>query len=188
MMKLTLALAALLFPAVALAQPCVGPCTPPLNSPVTVVSTSGSLTCCGGATTETNIAALKIPANSMGKNGSITLSCLIAYPNSANNKTITLRYTSTAGSTSGGQTGGNTVFSTTVNGTTLWTIRNNNSTSAQIGSFLSGILPYTASGSSNLTLTVDTTLDSFVNINATTASGAETITLQHCSALIMKAP
>jgi hypothetical protein len=159
--------------------------------PVTVVATSGiPPTCCAGATTETNTAAVRIPGGSMGPNGTIFLYCLTSYPNSANVKTFQPRLSTTSGATTGGAISAGTTWTTSVISQTQNVVHNQNATNAQVawGIAQAGITPFGAAGSGKVTLAVDTTVDTFLNINFTTASGAETITLESCTAIIVKAP
>lgn len=148
-------------------------------------SAAGPLICCGGATTETNITSIRIPGGSMGPSGAIDLKCLWSYPNSANNKTFNVRFTTVSGSIAGGVVHGALVVTTTASTQTEIIIRNT-AVNSQVFWLASPTTPF---GSAEVTVAataLDTTGDTYLNINAITASGAETITLNHCIALVMR--
>lgn len=174
-------LAAFLMPAVGVAQPIPGN-----FSPVTIVTTAGSASVTG-TVSETNLANLKIPANSMGANGVIQVQCFWTYSNSANTKTFIIRYTNASGVTTGGVTGASQTATTTASSQGYLIIRNNNATNSQTMFATNPSSPFGANAqASPATLSLDTTQDTFVNVNAQLANTGETITLQHCIAEIYK--
>jgi hypothetical protein len=146
---------------------------------------AGPLPCCGGATTETNIASIRVPGGSMGPVGAIDLKCLWSYPNSANNKTLLVRFTNAPGSIGGGVISGSLVVTTTVASQTEIIIRNI-AVNSQVSWIAAPTTPFGSAGTAPATLALDTSADTYLNINAITASGAETITLNHCIALVMR--
>lgn len=154
-------------------------------SKVQAFSVAGPLTCCGGATTETNIANIRIPGGSMGPTGAIELKCLWTYPNSANNKTLTVRFNPTSGTTAGGVLHGTFSVTTSALTQTVIIIRNT-AVNSQVFWPLTPVTPFGNNPGGIGTLALDTTADTYLNINAITASGAETITLNHCIALVMR--
>ena len=161
----------------------------PARSPVIVITTVGAISITGTSNgVETNITNIKIPAGSMGTDGEVELVCLWGYTNSANNKTLVVRYSSTAGSTSGGFFITSTVATTTVGARMVLYISNNHATNAQILSPNSGVTPFAANNAALVALAIDTTADSFINLSGTLALGTETITVQHCTATVKKSP
>ena len=170
-----------LLPSVAAAQQISSPSS---TNPLTVATAgANALT---GTVSETNLAALKIPAGSLGTNGSLWISCLWSYTNSSNAKTMTIRFTSTSGATSGGVIGTALSVTTTAAAQTLNIIRENNATNAQLSWAQAGNTPFNTGGTTATVLAVDTTQDSYINVNGTLANSGETLTLQHCSVFIYK--
>jgi hypothetical protein len=150
-----------------------------------VVATAGSVTLTG-IVPETIMASLRIPANSIGKNGAVEVTTLWAYTNSANNKTMNARFAATAGIT--GTIMGNIVVTTNASSQGLWIMRNANATNVQNSYVTSMMVPYGATTVATFyTTAVDTTADSYVNLTGTVAAAAETLTLQHAYAVILQA-
>jgi len=153
-----------------------------------VIATAGPVTLTG-IVTETNMVSLKIPANTIGKNGLVEVRCLWANTNSANNKTLSIRLSQTSGAVSG-QPGFQTVLTTTATAQSLLAIGNSGATNAQLG-FANGQLlltPYGATTAGTVTGTVDTTADAWININGVVAAAGETLTLQHAALVIFPVP
>jgi hypothetical protein len=157
----------------------------PGSSPLTVVATAGPVSVTG-TLTETNLAAMRIPAGSMGPNGAIDLKCVWSYTNSSNIKLLTTRFTTAAGSIGGGVIGSAVSATTSAAAQTEHVIRNNNATNAQSAFAGTGIGPFVVGAAAISVLTNDTTADTFLNVNGTLANTGETITLQHCIALVMR--
>ena len=171
-----------------LAMPCGNAVAQPSDfsaSKTQVVSIVGPLNCCGGATVETNIASVRIPANSMGPSGAVDLKCLWSYPNSSNNKTLTTRIAPSPGSVSGGVLHGTFTVTTTASTSTEIIVRNI-ATNSQLSWAAAPSAPYGSIAPGLSANAVDTTADIYLNINGVTALGTETITLNHCFALIMR--
>lgn len=138
---------------------------------------SGASASVTGTTSETNLAAIKIPAGLMGVNGSVRVTCLWTYTNSANTKTMLVRFNATSGATSGGQIVALTQ-TTQATAQTQIIIRNANSLSSQVTyPAIQGATPYGTTTSGLTVSSVDTSSDSYININATLANSSETITL-----------
>jgi hypothetical protein len=148
-----------------------------------ILTTAGpaSLT---GVTTETNLAALRIPAGVMGANGVIEIKALWSYPNSSNAKTLTMRFNATAGATTGGLFAPAASATTSTEAQTFAIIRNNNSAAAQVAFNQPATTPFGVGVPAYSQLAVDTTADAFVNINGTLASAAETLILVHAYAVV----
>jgi hypothetical protein len=134
---------------------------------------------------ETNLATLRIPANSMGKNGVIQVTLLVTYTNSANTKLVLIRFNATSGVTASGQVGGSLSTTTTAQGQGMVFIRNTNNTAAQSHMNSAPNSPFGIIGGAPTTGSVDTTADAFININGTLANTGETITLINAIALVM---
>jgi len=147
-----------------------------------VVSTTGPVNLTG-TTAETNLASLRIPANSMGKNGVIELKCLWSYTNSANVKTHNYRWNNTPGGgvsiTSSGPT-------TTATAQAFLIIRNTNATNVQV-TYNTPLNPFGTSGGTPTT-NLDTTQDTWLNITGQLALSTETLTLQRATATVFPAP
>jgi len=148
-----------------------------------VATTTGQVSVTG-TTTETNLAVLRIPGGTMGANGIIELKTLWQFTNNSNNKTLIARFTSTSGSTAGGNMGSPVVVTTTAASQQFHAIRNNNAANAQVMWAATGTTPFGTAASTPLTLTVDTTADSFINLNGQLAAGTDTVTLLHAYAVV----
>jgi len=152
------------------------------STPEYTISTTGSVSVTG-TTTETNLASLKIPANSMGKNGVIELKCLWSYTNSANVKTHNYRWNNAPGGgvsiTSSGPT-------TTAMAQAFLIIRNTNATNVQV-TYNTPLIPFGTSGGTPTT-NLDTTQDTWLNITGQLALSTEVLTLQRATAVVFYAP
>lgn len=129
-----------------------------------------------GTTSETNQAAIRIPGNTLGPNGSVRLNLLWTCTSSANSKTVTLRWTTTAGSVTGGGPVGTSSQTTVGSMNGVLSIRNAGAANSQVG-FASVLAPYGTNAGNAITNNVDTTLDTFINVNGTLASAGDTLTL-----------
>jgi len=157
-------------------------------NPFVQLTTLAGGTCCGGATTETIIGTVKIPGGGMGSKGSTSLECLFTHPNSANLKTFRFRLTNNvAGATSANQIGTDATATTTVGTQTKLTLRNTAS-GAQVSFGGAPSAPYGSSATAVTTSASNTANDQYISVNGITASGAETITLNHCQATIANVP
>jgi len=154
---------------------------PSIASVPLVVTTTGQVSLTG-STTETNMAALRIPANTMGANGVIEVKCFWSYTNSSNNKTILHRLGATSGS-GGVSVIGSVIVTTTASSQTMAIIRNNNAVNSQTV-FASASTPFGPSGSAPLTSSQNSAADLYININGQLAVGTETLTLVHAYAVV----
>jgi hypothetical protein len=152
-----------------------------------VVSSTGQ-NAVTGTLTETNLAVLRIPANSMGRNGAVEIKAVWTHTNNANAKTLIIRMTPTSGVIVGGITGGNPAPTTSASSQTYTIIRNNNATNLQTAHVGSGITPFGSAGSAPIVINNDTTVDNYINLNGLLANVADTITLIHVYAVIYYAP
>ena len=152
-----------------------------------VIATAGQVSVTG-TTNETNLAALRIPGGSVGKNGVIEVKALWSYPNSSNTKTLTTRWTTASGSVTGGLFQPASSATTTTEAQTLAIIRNNNATNAQVAFNQPALTPFGVGVPAFATMALDTTVDTYININGTLASAAETLILVHAYAVVFPAP
>lgn len=139
-----------------------------------------------GTTTETNLAVIRVPAGSVGKNGGAFLTCLWTYTNSANNKNLLVRHSNTSAAITGTLVGNVAVVTTSATSQTGHILGNVNATNVQNAFPSTAIAPFGSSAAAPNAGAVDTTIDSFLNINGILALGSETITLQHCFGWIVK--
>lgn len=122
-----------------------------------------------GTLTETTLATITIPASALGANGQAEIVTLWSVTNSANNKTLKIKF------------GGSLVLSTTLTTTSsdqIYTrIANRNGAASQVSQATSNSNGFGTSGTVT-TLAIDTTADVPVVITGTLANTGETITLE----------
>jgi len=176
-------IALLLWAALLLAMPATAQTIVAPPSGFIVAATQGQ-TSVTGTTSETNLAALKIPAGSMGKNGHVEVKCLWSYTNSANNKILAIRVGTTAGAIVGPVAGSATTVTTTATAQTLTIIRSNNATNAQTIYSFPPTTPFGSSILANTATALDVTADFYLNINGQLALSTETLTLVHAYAVV----
>jgi len=130
-----------------------------------------------GALTETSMASVRIPANTIGPDGTVRIYTLWSMNNNANNKTVNTRYGLVPGAINGTQGGQfqQQLFPNVASVQGLIIVRNTGATnSQQILNSMTG--PYNTSTVIN-TQTVDTTQDTYFSINGTLANAGDTLTL-----------
>jgi opacity protein-like surface antigen len=176
---LALAVAALL-----LAQPAAADIAFNPRVPV-VVATAGPVTLTG-IVPETVMASLRIPANSIGRNGAVEVTALWYYTNSANNKVLISRFSSTPGNT-GSLINGALTVTTSAGAQTLTILHANNATNAQNSQSLNISAPFGFTTNPPTTSAIDTTADTYINLTGTVAAAGETLTLQHAYAVVLQA-
>jgi hypothetical protein len=159
--------------------------TPGAGGSGLVVATSGPVTLTG-IVPETIMASLRIPANSIGKNGAVEITALWYYTNSANNKVMTQRFSSTPGNT-GSLINGAFTGTTSAGAQTLGILHANNATNAQNSQSLNISAPFGFTTNPPTTSTIDTTADTYINLTGTVAAAGETLTLQHAYATVKQA-
>lgn len=157
-------------------------------APADIISSITAPVSVTGTTAETNLAALRIPANSMGKNGIIEVRLLWSYTNSSNTKTFIHKLATVSGLIGGQFIAGNQAVTTTASSQGLLITRNNNATNAQISWAANPGVPFSTTGAALIAGSIDTTQDVYVNISALLASAAETVTLQRATAIVYYAP
>ena len=178
-------IALLLWAALLLAMPATAQVGVAPPSGFIVAATQGQ-TSVTGTTAETNLASLRIPAGSMGRNGHVEVKSLWSYTNSANNKTLGGRLSATGGNISGTSLGG-AFATTTATAQILWVIRNNNATNSQTLWGAQPVTPFGSSANALLAPAIDTTQDTFINLTGTLALSTETLTLVHAYAVVFPA-
>lgn len=125
-----------------------------------------------GNTTETALATVQVPAGAMGPNGALRITTLWSYTNSANNKTLRIRF----GGVSGTAHLGNFVTTTaTLRHQQL--IQNRNAQNSQIGGYLS-VTPFGANPGAAVTSSVDTSAAADLVLSGQLANAGETVTLE----------
>ena len=134
-----------------------------------------------GTTDETTLATVTIPANAIGANGTVEIYAVYSYTNSANSKTLRIRFGGTSGTAYF-----NTASTTTANFRTNFTIANANSTNAQVGGSPAGLIA--ASSTAASTSSVDTTAPVDIVFRGLLANSSETITLVHYWVRVTRVP
>jgi len=124
----------------------------------------------GNTTAETTYATITVPANAMGANGSLLIWELWSYTNSANSKTMRVRFSGGSG----------TIFasaaaSASVLMNVLAKIQNRGATNSQVGT---PATIGTAAGTAAVTSSVDTTASATVVLTGQKATGTETLELE----------
>jgi hypothetical protein len=137
-----------------------------------VLAQSGVAVSGAADTNENALATITIPANSLGINGSIRVWHLWTVTNSANNKTMRVRFSGASGTIYN-----QIVLTTSAINHQLTVITNRGATNSQVGS-ASLSSSFGASASANVTSAVDTTADTTIVITGQKASAGETITLE----------
>lgn len=122
-----------------------------------------------GTTNETALATIAIPAGAMGANGSLRITSLWSYTNSANNKTIQVKL-------------GGTAFFTAINTTTAsyndQTIIRNRTIATQVSHLANAGSRIGTSGSAPTTGAINMAVAQNLTLTATLANTGETITLE----------
>jgi len=127
-----------------------------------------------GVTTEQNVAAVPVPAGSMGANGQLRVTLLVSMTNNANNKTVTVHLNSTSGAIAGGVVA-TTAYASVASGQLHAIVRNAAATGSQ--TTIQVLATPFGSGTSSSPTTTDTTQPTWVNIGIFPAVSTDTITL-----------
>lgn len=144
------------------------------KSPVQVLAQSAVAVAHTGDTNETTLATITVPAGAMGANGSATVEALFSYTNSANAKTLRIRF--------GGTQMVSIAATTTVSTRLQIRIHNRNATNSQVSV---GFSPgFGSSTGPVITAAIDTTAAVNITITGQLASAGETITLESHAAEI----
>lgn len=123
-----------------------------------------------GTATETTLATITLPANSMGANGIVRVITAWTHTNSANNKTLRMKF--------GGTSYLNSNVTTNATSRVETQISNRNATGSQVGHSPSATASFSSSGSAIVTSAVDTTASVTLLITGQLATTSETITLE----------
>jgi hypothetical protein len=123
-----------------------------------------------GTLTATTLATVTIPAGQIGPNGQVAVEVLWSYTNSANNKTLTVRF--------GGQSIQTYVVTTTANSRSSHRVSNRNNAASQtaFNAFTTG--GFGTSATALLALTVNTAQAVDIVFEAQLSNTGETITLE----------
>lgn len=122
-----------------------------------------------GTLTETTLATITIPANTLGANGQLELEALFSYTNSANSKTLRAKF--------GGTQYLNLTLTTTAASQSLVRIANRNAANSQVGNIV-GSNGFGNSSGTLVTSAIDTAADVNLTITGQLANTGETITLE----------
>lgn len=127
-----------------------------------------------GTLTETTLATITVPANSLGANGRVRITTVWSMTNSANNKTTRIRYSGASGTSYMA-----VIHTTSTSYRDQREICNRNATNSQVGGPVGGFGGFGNNpGNTVATSTVDTTVDQTIVITGTLANTGETITLE----------
>ena len=154
-------------------------------SPVTVLAQSAVAVPHTGDTNETILATIAVPANAIGRNGRLAISAVWSYTNSGNNKLLKIRFGASGSGLSGTAFLQSTATTSTVMAA-LTSLANRNAASSQVGG-ASGSTPFGQSSGTPVTMAIDTTAATEINITGQLALATETITLESYQVLLYPA-
>lgn len=144
-----------------------------INSrPVVILGASGTLVSGAADTNENTLATIVVPAGAMGINGIVRVTTLWTVTNSANNKTLRVRF--------GGTAFLDVTVTTVAAVSDLRQIQNRASAASQIGKPVGGMGAggWGTATSAVTTATVDTSAAVSITITGQKASAGETISLE----------
>ncbi|MBI5562763.1 MAG: hypothetical protein HY894_07945 [Deltaproteobacteria bacterium] len=130
-----------------------------------------------GTVNETELYNCVLPANTLGLNGALRIKTLWSYTNSANAKTIKVKF--------GGTAFLNAAPTTTSSTQAQTFVHNRNSASSQIA-YWGGLTTFGSVTSGNVTAAIDTTVDQVISITGQLANTGETITLESVVVEVLK--
>jgi len=148
------------------------------NVPYVVAASAATGMSTTGDTNENTLATITIPAGAMGANGIVRITTVFSYTNSANTKSLRVKF--------GGTTYQNTSVTTTASARYQTQIHNRNATNSQGGGHISGT--FATSSGNPVTSSVDTTAAVTVLITGQNGLGSETITLESYSVEVIYRP
>jgi hypothetical protein len=122
-----------------------------------------------GTLVETTLATIVIPAGTIGPNGQVEIICGWSYPNSANAKTLQVKFGGTAYSY--------LVLATSAGFRSFTCLANRNNAASQVG--ISAANGFGTSSAAPVTSSVNTNGDVTILLTAQLANTGETITLEH---------
>jgi hypothetical protein len=123
-----------------------------------------------GTVTETTLATITIPGGLMGPNGVARVTVLYTNSNSANNKTLRVKF--------GGTTYFGPAVTTNVTSQAMVMVRNRNATNSQVGMAFGSTSGFGGSSAAAVTSAVDTTADITLLITGQLANATDTLTLE----------
>jgi hypothetical protein len=144
-------------------------------APKRILGMSGAAISHTGDTSAFTFATVDVPSYCMGKNGALRITCLWSTTSSANNKTLAIKFGTSAGS---GTTYMGPNVTTAVTTRTVTTIQNRNSELSQVGGVNNSVTFDGSSSSAAVTSSIDTRSASVISIMGTCANPADTITLE----------
>jgi len=127
-----------------------------------------------GVTTEQNVAAIPVPAGSMGPNGQLRVTLLVSMTNNTNAKTVTVHFNPTSGAIAGGVVA-TSAYASVASGQLYAIVRNAGATGSQ--TTVQALATPFGSGTSSSPTTTDTTQPAWVNIGIWPSVSTDTITL-----------
>jgi hypothetical protein len=147
-----------------------------LRDSAPVVAQSAVAASITGTLTATTLATVTIPAGQIGANGQVLVEVLWSYTNSANNKTLTVRF--------GGQSIQTYIVTTTANSRSSHRVSNRNNAASQtaFNAFTTG--GFGVSATALLALTVNTANATDIVFEAQLSNTGETITLESYQVIV----
>lgn len=140
-----------------------------------------------GTTAEVNLAALRLPGAAMGQNGSVIVKSLWTNTQVSGVQSFRLRHNTTPGAITGGTNYAGLGTGTTVMVQGFQQFRNNNAYNAQVGGGSGMHAPFGAYTVAPINGAIDTSVDSWLNLNVQPGSVGDTLTLVHAYAAVQKA-
>lgn len=131
-----------------------------------------------GNTSETTLATYTMPGGTMGINSAVRITTLWSYTNSANFKTLRVKF--------GGTAYLFTAPTTTANVQAATIVRNRGSLSSQVGFASSAGGSFQSTSATATTSSVDTSANVDITFTAQLASSGETITLEAYTIEVMR--
>jgi hypothetical protein len=140
-----------------------------------LVFTSGASVTSAAAAPEQNLVSIKVPANTLGANGAVRVTVLWGYTNDANSKTLIIRHGASSGVA--GTLLLNVAETATASAQTMSMVRNANATNSQVV-FPANTISYIETSASAVgTGAIDTTADSYINIDCALANSTDEVTV-----------
>ncbi|QDV34903.1 hypothetical protein [Tautonia plasticadhaerens] len=136
-----------------------------------ILSSSAVSASITGTLTETTLATVTVPANVLGTNGQLAITSGWSHTNSANTKTLRVRYDG-----AGGTAFSSFALTTAATSRVYTTIQNRNATNSQGG--VGGGVTFGTSSSTAVTASVDTTAATTLALTGQLSNTGETITLE----------
>ena len=146
------------------------------KGPVLLVASAAKVDLTGG-TSETALATIAVSAGVMGLNGILRVTSHYSYPNSANNKTIRVRF-GAAGTGTGATAVMTYVATTSTQFRGQWEIKNRNLANSQIITFGGSGGGWTTSTSAVTTSAINTAAATEIVLTGQLALGTETLSLE----------